>query len=122
MNDLENLNPPAALTKILEATEASGFNMASEVQTGSILRTLAASKPGGNFLEIGTGTGVGTCWILDGMDETSSLITIELEEKYSRIARQVLATDQGIKFLTGDASEFLKEFESEQFDFIFADT
>ena len=32
--------------------------MASDELTGSLLCTLAATKPGGNFLELGTGTGI----------------------------------------------------------------
>lgn len=122
MNDLANLKPPAALAEILKETQASGFNRASEVQTDSLLRTLAASKPGGNFLEIGTGTGVGACWILDGMDEKANLTTIEKEAEHNAIARKFLGSDKRVKFLTGDATEFLKDFESEQFDFIFADS
>jgi hypothetical protein len=39
--------------------------------TGLFLRTLAASKPAGRFLELGTGTGVATAWLLDGMDHAS---------------------------------------------------
>jgi len=40
-------------------SEELGFTMGSEPRTGALLRTLAASKPGGRFLELGTGTGVG---------------------------------------------------------------
>jgi SAM-dependent methyltransferase len=59
MNDRSILNRPTALEAILRETADLGFSMASESQTGSLLRTLAASKPAGRFLELGTGTGVG---------------------------------------------------------------
>jgi predicted O-methyltransferase YrrM len=36
------------------------FALSSDVYTGCLLATLAASKPNGNLLEIGTGTGHGT--------------------------------------------------------------
>jgi predicted O-methyltransferase YrrM len=53
---------------IAEATKAIEFNMASDMQTGSLLRTLVASKPAGEILELGTGTGLATSWIIAGMD------------------------------------------------------
>jgi predicted O-methyltransferase YrrM len=33
-----------------------------------MLRMLAASKPGGRFLELGTGTGIATAWLLKKID------------------------------------------------------
>lgn len=68
MDDLSYIRPPAALARILKRSAEIGFEMASEDRTGALLRTLAASKPGGRFLELGTGTGVATAWVLDGMD------------------------------------------------------
>ena len=63
MNDHRIPQIPAALGGIRRDTEGIGFALASEPKTGSLLRALAASKPGGKFLEIGTGTGVGTAWL-----------------------------------------------------------
>ena len=59
MNENWNLHFPEALSKIRRATEAAGFRMASDGLTGSLLRSLAASKPKGALLELGTGTGMG---------------------------------------------------------------
>jgi len=81
---------PAAYEAIKNATEASGFTMASEVLTCSLLKTLAATKPGGRFLEIGTGTGLATTWILDGMDSSSSLVSIDNDETILSIAKENL--------------------------------
>src|SRR5262249_2767374 len=64
MNDCELREVPPVVDAILRDTREMGFSMASEPQTGSLLRTLAASKPGGRFLELGTGTGVATAWLL----------------------------------------------------------
>jgi predicted O-methyltransferase YrrM len=60
MNDHAISQKPEALAAIHKDTEALGFTMASEPQTGALLAALAASKPGGRLLELGTGTGVGT--------------------------------------------------------------
>src|SRR5438067_1197333 len=79
MDDLNATELPHSLEAIRRDTEQLGFTMASEPRTGSLLRTLAASKPGGRFLELGTGTGVGTAWLLDGMDATSCLESVDTD-------------------------------------------
>jgi len=77
MNDLANLREPEVIAAIWADTRASGFNMASEPRTCSLLRTLAASKPSARFLELGSGTGLSTAWLLDGMDARSRLTTVD---------------------------------------------
>jgi predicted O-methyltransferase YrrM len=68
MTENWKLHFPEQLSEIRRATEAAGFRMASDELTGSLLRGLAASKPKGALLELGTGTGMGTSWLLSGMD------------------------------------------------------
>ena len=77
MNDLEINRTPSAFEAILSETNALGFNMVSEPRVGSFLAALAASKPAGRLLELGTGTGHGTAWLLAGMDATSMLDTVD---------------------------------------------
>jgi len=76
MNDLNNLSEPKSIASIWADTRAAGFTMASEPLTCSLLRTLAASKPAARFLELGSGTGLSTAWLLDGMDSKSRLTTV----------------------------------------------
>jgi len=57
MNDLLNLNEPASIQAIWADTRTAGFTMASEPLTCSLLRTLAATKASGRFLELGSGAG-----------------------------------------------------------------
>lgn len=121
MKDLENLKPPAALEPIERATAEIGFNMASDRQTGSILRTLAAAKSGA-FLELGTGTGISTCWILEGMDARSTLVSVEYDEKVQAVARQHLGGDRRLTLVTMDGEAFLRSVRDQRFDFVFADT
>ena len=68
---------PAALAVLEEATAASGFGMPSDRLTGMLLAALAATKPGGRLLELGTGTGLATSWLLHGMDATAHLTSID---------------------------------------------
>ena len=57
MTEEINQHFPKTYKSIDEATKLSGFTMASDVLTCSLLRTLASSKPDASFLELGTGTG-----------------------------------------------------------------
>ena len=124
MNDATNLNLPSALHFIEEATQAIGFTMMSDHLTGSLLRTLAASKPAGNFLELGTGTGLATSWILDGMDSHSKLLTVDNDEALLAIAKKFLRNDARLKMYASDGGRFLNGLISsgQKFDLIFADT
>ncbi|MEJ0057059.1 MAG: hypothetical protein WDN75_16225 [Bacteroidota bacterium] len=86
---------PKAYAAIDESTRSSGFTMASDVLTCSLLRTLASSKPGGKFLELGTGTGLSTSWILDGMDKESTLTSIDNDPLFLGIAESFLGISAG---------------------------
>jgi predicted O-methyltransferase YrrM len=84
---------PPSYDDILRETTKLGFTMASEIKTCSLLQTLAASKPGSKFLELGTGTGLSTAWILAGMDADSHLTSIDFDESLLAIARLHLGND-----------------------------
>ena len=45
-------------------------------QTCSLLKTLATAKPNGELLELGTGSGLSTSWILEGMNSNAGLVSI----------------------------------------------
>lgn len=123
MDDTLNLNPPAALHDLLTVTQTMGFGLSSDMLTGSLLRTLAASKPAGQFLELGTGTGAGACWLLDGMDAASRLHTVDVDETHVAVAKQHLGHDKRITFYIEDGAVALKRMRSYgmKFDLIFAD-
>lgn len=116
------VTPPASLARLEAETRTIDFPMASDTLTGSLLRTLVAAKPGGNFLELGTGTGMGTAWLLDGMDATSRLLTVERNALFSDIARRHLGADPRVTFYQGDGAECILTQQPASFDLIFADT
>ncbi len=96
--------------------------MASEPRTGMLLRTLAASKPGGRFLELGTGTGMATAWLLDGMDASSALlVSVDNDARVQDVARQALGADPRLQLVTQDGLTFLAGQQAASFDFVFAD-
>jgi predicted O-methyltransferase YrrM len=122
MNDLSNLQEPKTLAGIWADTRASGFTMACEPLTCSLLRTLAATKPSARFLELGSGTGLSTAWLLDGMDANSSLITVDNDESFLSILNKHLGNDTRLTVICNDGDEFLRSLKGQQFDLIFADT
>lgn len=122
MNDLNNLKEPKSIQAIWSDSHASGFTMVSEPLTGSLLRTLAASKPGGRFLELGSGTGLSTAWLLDGMDSSSRLTTVDNDESLLSILKKNLGEDPRLTVVCADGDEFLKSLKGQFFDFVFADT
>lgn len=122
MQDLNNLNEPKALAGIWADTRPLGFAMASEPLACALLRTLAASKPAARFLELGSGTGLSTSWLLDGMDAQSSLTTVDNDEMLLSVLKHRLVSDPRLTVACADGDEFLHSLKGQRFDFIFADT
>jgi predicted O-methyltransferase YrrM len=95
--------------------------MASEPRTGALLQMLAASKPCGRLLELGTGTGLATAWLLSGMDAGSSLISVDTDEEVQAVAREALCQDTRLKLVAHDGAAFLWRQPKKSFDLVFAD-
>jgi predicted O-methyltransferase YrrM len=121
MNDVEMNRAPAACDAILSETNALGFDMISESKVGAFLAALAASKPGGRFLELGTGTGHGTAWLLFGMDSGSSLDTVDTDPNVVAVAERHLGSDRRVIFHIADGAEFIERAQKRGFDLIYAD-
>ena len=123
MLDTANLHPPSVLKDLEEATNAIGFTMGSDHLTGSLLRTLAATKPGGQLLELGTGTGFSAAWMLDGMDASATLVSVDSNEQHTAIPRRYLGHDPRVTFTTMDGTAFIDSAlaQGTRFDLIFAD-
>jgi len=122
MTETIQQNFPPAYALIDEATKASGFTMASDGLTCSLLRTLAGSKPAGKFLELGTGTGLSTSWILDGMDDASMLTSVDHDLNFLGIAAAHLANDKRLNLVCMDGAAWVEANQSAKYDYIFADT
>ncbi|MFD7964380.1 O-methyltransferase [Streptomyces zaomyceticus] len=111
---------PAQLDAILTDAARAGFAMSCEERTGSLLATLAASKPNGRFLELGTGVGAGAAWLAAGMTAGARLTTVEADATVQDIARRHLGGDSRITFVHADADDWLTQ-ESGLFDFAYVD-
>jgi predicted O-methyltransferase YrrM len=113
--------PPAAV-RAQRVADRAGFRLSSDPHTGSIIRTLAATKPGGRLLEVGTGVGVGAAYLLAGMDRTARLITLERGVALANAARTLLKDDERVEVITTDAVEWLTAYDGPPFDLVFVDT
>jgi len=113
--------PLAALAAIMGETERLGFTMASKPETGALLRTLAAGRPGGRVLEIGTGTGLATAWLLDGMDADTRLVSIDIDATTSAVAARHLGDDPRLTLVVEDGEAWLHKQGHGRFGLIFAD-
>ena len=120
MSHSEDATPPG-WREIDARTRAAGFDMPSEPGVGALLRTLAAVKRGGRLLELGTGSGLATAWLVDGMDADARLISIDNDAAVQSIGRSVLGGDPRLTFIVGDGLAWLAEQADESFDLVFAD-
>ena len=60
------------------------------------------------MLELGTGTGHGTAWLLSGMDSNSSLDTVDNDQSVVAVARRHLSSDVRVAFHVTDGAEFIQ--------------
>jgi predicted O-methyltransferase YrrM len=89
------ISAPAGIPeRVSEATEraaAAGFENSSEPGIGRVLMALAAAvRAGGRVLEIGTGMGVGTAWLIAGLAARTDveLVTVESDPQRARLAAE----------------------------------
>ena len=106
---------------IMVQTREIGFQSWCWPPVGALLRVMASLKPGGRLLEIGTGTGVGTCWLLDGMEATAQLLTVDINPVTQAIARSHLGRDPRLTILTEDARATVQREPPNSLDLVFAD-
>lgn len=112
--------PPLVAAATARARQAA-FPMSCDPAVGRLLAVLAAHLPeGARVLELGTGTGVGTAWIVLGLGERTD-VTVVSVEKDPDTARMAAYGDWPpfVDLRCGDAVEVLGT--NGTFDLIFAD-
>lgn len=112
---------PATYARIQAKSEELGFTMPSDVYIGTLLKTLMTSKPGGHFLELGTGIGLSLTWMVDGLRGDASLITVDNDPVLSTFATEVFGSDGRVDIICKDGTEWIKTYAGPAFDLVFAD-
>lgn len=121
MNDTIFHTIPETLEAIERDTKNSGFTMPSERKAGALLSILAAAKPDGRFLELGSGTGLSTAWLLSGMNQSALLDSVDNDNAVLEIARRHLGSDLRVTFHSCDGEDFIRQAQPDSYDLIFAD-
>ncbi len=115
-----------------EAAIAAARQRAAEVGvaavdpvTGAVLRTLAALVRARSVVEVGTGAGVSTLWLLRGMVADGIVTSVDAEGEHQRLARLSLA-EAGVaparaRLIAGRALEVLPRLSDGAYDLMFCD-
>jgi predicted O-methyltransferase YrrM len=113
--------PPPPVAAATARARQAGFPMSCDPAVGRLLAVLAAHLPeGARVLELGTGAGVGTAWIVSGLLPRTD-VTLTSVEKDPGTAAVAAGGDwpSFVELRRGDALEVLAE--GGAFDLIFAD-
>lgn len=112
---------PPAVAASYERARLHGFTLSCEPEVGHLLATLAASvRPGATILEMGTGVGAGTSWIVHGLGPRDDVrvVSVDLDANASAIARAA-AWPAWVELRVADVLDVLDELGG--CDLIFAD-
>ena len=106
---------------IIKESLQLGFDMICDVDVANLCTTLVASKQSSKLLELGTGTGLSTAYILAGAGSDAQLDSVDINQAFTAIAQKYLRADKRVVFHTQDAGAFLERAGAGEYDFIFAD-
>ncbi len=117
-----------ALQAALKNNTASGLPTIDVApHEGKLLYLLAKMRNAKRILEIGTLGGYSTIWLARALPEDGTLITLELDPKHAKVARENIANaglSSKVEVRLGPALDSLAKLQAEQtnpFDFIFID-
>lgn len=93
--------------------------------TGAALRLLAAAANAKTVVELGTGAGVSSLWLLSGMRPNGVLTSVDAESEHQRLAKTSLA-EAGVapgraRLIHGRALDVLPRLSDGAYDMVFCD-
>ena len=90
--------------------------------SGAFLKYIAALISAQSVVEIGTGSGVGTLWLLKGIMNSGVITTIDPEVQHIQIARQVLVDAEipsnRYRLITSDYLEVARKLADRAYDLV----
>lgn len=98
---------------------------AVDAPTGAALRLLAAATSARAVIELGTGAGVSSLWLLRGMRPDGVLTSVDAETEHQRLAKTSIA-EAGVptgraRLIAGRALEVLPRLSDAAYDLVFCD-
>jgi predicted O-methyltransferase YrrM len=114
---------PAIVVARSRAAEVGGG--AVDPATGATLRLLAAAAQAKAVVELGTGAGVSSLWLLRGMRPDGVLTSVDPDTEHQRLARQSLV-EAGfgtgrVRLIAGQALGVLPRLSDDAYDLVFCD-
>ncbi|HEX4699669.1 MAG TPA: O-methyltransferase [Actinomycetes bacterium] len=92
---------------------------------GAVLAAIAAAAGAKAVVEIGTGAGVGSLYLLRGMRPDGVLTTIDVEPEHHRAARETFAEagipSNRVRLISGRALDVLPRLTDGAYDLVFCD-
>jgi predicted O-methyltransferase YrrM len=90
--------------------------------TGAFLQMFARALRARNVVELGTGTGVGTLWLADGIEEVGTLTSIDGEAEYVQLAREACEEmgtyPQRVRLIHGAPYDILRKLTDAGYDMV----
>lgn len=116
---------PGAVGDAKARAARAGFRLSCDDGVGQLLATLAVDVPErGRVLELGTGVGVGTAWIVSGLEgagrDDVEVVTVEFDASTAATAAGA-SWPPFVRLVEGDAVALLASGSLGTFDLVFAD-
>ena len=92
---------------------------------GAVLRLLASVAGARTAVELGTGAGVSTLWLLRGLTRDGVLTSVDADGEHQRLAKASLAEAEvpsgRVRLISGRALEVLPRLSEKAYDVVFCD-
>ena len=116
-------------SELMQQTRAEGEHSGVSgvsAPVASLLTVLAAVSAAQNTVEVGTGSGVSTLALLEGLPEGSALTTIDIDSTREQTAKEAIKAagfdkTHRVRAITGDAAHVLPRLSENSYDLAFID-
>jgi predicted O-methyltransferase YrrM len=109
---------PPLVARAQALAQELGFTRSSRPEVGRLLRTLVAGVQAGRVGEMGTGTGVGSAWMVSALGPGGTLVTVDNDAECAAAAARLFADLPNVRVLHADSTALLAH---GPFDLLFVD-
>ncbi len=109
---------PPFVKKTLALAHQKNFHSSCIPKVGQLLQVLVASAKPGLIAEIGTGCGVSSAWMINGLRPDQRFVSLELDQPLHQAVSELFVNETRATFLQGDWRDLLKH---EPFQLVFVD-